>query len=60
MLIVYQSGDEAIVTTDKQEKDMLKEYFGPGTIIRRDINDYYRKIAMDDIAIIKVELKTYV
>jgi hypothetical protein len=58
MIIVYQGYDEAIVTNDKKETDMLKAYFGPGA--GRDINDYYRKIAMDDIALIKVELRTYV
>lgn len=41
-LVVYSNcGEEIIITTTKQEKKMIKEYFASGT--GRDLGDYNRE-----------------
>jgi hypothetical protein len=48
MLIVYTSASEVIVTTRKNEKSTIKEWFGAG--LGRDIEDYDRE-EIDEAAV---------
>ena len=39
MFVVYENGNEVIVTTEKKDSETIKEYFEDG---KRDINEYDR------------------
>ncbi len=55
MFVVYSSNDEVLVTTRKNEKAMLLEWFAPHT--GRDLDDYDREESKESAIQISADMR---